>query len=130
MISKIIFVDLDGKFNKWIEFYFKDIKGIECLTQRVENYKPTSTERVAYVSPLNNVGMMDSGIDLAYNLLLFRHINTVVKKRIIESCFYLKQKKFNIPPEMVASSPYISVGSSLLIPIEGSLHYLKMALKA
>lgn len=124
MISKIVFLDLDGNFNKWISIYFKGISGVECRTQRVENYKPTSSERVAYVSPLNNIGLMDSGIDLSYNLLLFRNINIVVKKRIRETCLYLKNKNINMPPEMIGSSPYISVGSSLLVPIEGTLHYL------
>ena len=124
MMPKILFLDLDGEFNKWISIYFKGIEGIECKTMRVENYKPTPSERVAYMSPLNNTGMMNSGIDLAYNLLLFKHINATVKKNILESSMYLKNKNIDLPPEMLTSSPYLPVGSSMLIPVEGTLHYL------
>lgn len=124
MISKILFLDLDGEFNKWINIYFNGINGIECETMRVKNYKPSSSERVAYMSPLNNTGIMDSGIDLEYNLVMFRNINITVKKKIFETANYLKSKNVKMPPEMNMASPYLSVGSSLLIPIEGTMHYL------
>ena len=124
MISKILFLDLDGEFNKWINIYFKGINGVECDTMRVENYKPAPSERVAYMSPLNDMGFMTSGIDLTYNVLLFKHINVTVKKNILESSFYLKNKNISLPPEMLSSSPYLPVGSSMLIPVEGTLHYL------
>jgi len=124
MISKILFIHTDSKFIKWIKYYFKGIDGIHAKKIRVENYKPEGGERVAYMSPMNNMGMMDSGIDMAYTYVMFKHINTTIKKRVIEQAGFLRSKGYKLPPEMLHGVPYLSVGSAILVPIEETSHYL------
>jgi hypothetical protein len=120
---KLLFIDLDGLFTKWIKYYFKDIDGVECYTGSIETYIPDSDERVAYMSPLNNYGFMNTGIDITY-YKMFRYINISVKNKIRDISKYMKMNNYKIPPELSLSNPYLPVGSALLIPIEGTLHYL------
>ena len=125
MIPKIVFIDPSGKFNKWILHYFNGIDNIKCIMDMVENYKPGPTERVAYVSPLNNMGNMNSGIDLSYNMILFKQINIAVKKTLLYICNSVKNNNLQVLPEMMFyGNPYISVGSSILLSIDETYHYL------
>lgn len=124
---KILFIDPEGTFIEWIKYYFKDIDDIQCKKISVEQHKPQPNERVVYMSPLNNMGLMNNGIDMAYNYIMFKHINISVKKRLIEIHNLLSKNTTAInciPPEILNSQPYLSVGSAMLIPIEGTTHYL------
>ena len=124
MVFKILFIDLDSKFTKWIKYYFKNVPGIECKTCKVQDYKPSDSERVAYVSPLNNSGAMDTGIDQDYNIFMFRNIRFTVRKKIMDLSAYLKKNNVQLPPEMQFRLPYLPVGSSIILPIEGTMHCL------
>lgn len=123
MLSKILFVSLDNDFTKWINYYFKNITWIEGKTMNIIDYNPKLNERVAYMSPMNDLGYMESGIDLDYNTKMFKLIQRDVMERLISLAYYFKDKP-NKPFELNVKKPYLPIGSAIIVPIKNSEHFL------
>lgn len=124
MLSKILFIDLDGRFVKWINHYFKDILWIEGKTMKVQDYKSKLNERVAYMSPMNDMGLMETSIDKVYNVEMFKFIQQDIKKNILKLVYYFNNHYIRKPMELNKVTCNLPVGSSLLMPIPETEHFI------
>jgi O-acetyl-ADP-ribose deacetylase (regulator of RNase III) len=106
---KVTFVDLNGHFTstitKELDLVNQFFKNIETYTGDIIefNTKCGNEPGLAYLSPSNALGFMDSGVDLAYNKNIFPDIEKEVKYDIK-----------NIKHHNLVGQSYLPIGSALI----------------
>jgi len=113
MTLKITFLgDKNSQYTKSLKSYFDKVKNVKISTKSIVSYSDTKNK--CFVSNMSSMGMLNSDADISYQAL-FPNIQMLLKRKLIDVNMFLFKNK--VKPEMINNTPYLPVGSSIMVPL-------------